>query len=143
MEDQTLLANARNFYFGDLSPDIRWKKASNENPFDEDLLVEKLQQELTGRMQQVGLKKLDRNNQPGPGGILRLDASIEVDPGSRLARYAVGVGVGKSRSVLEIRLTDHRTGREVARYHGYGTGTGLGLKLVGGGARKATSGWDD
>ena len=72
------------------------------------------------------------------GRYVRLDCDLVVEPGSRAARYAVGFGAGKSRSIFEITLRDHASGDELGLYHGYGTGSGMGFKVAGGGARKMT-----
>ena len=137
--DDAALSGAQSVYLGDIEADIQWKKAKNENPFDEDLLVEKTQKEFSRRLRESGALGNFLDSSSGAGaGTIRLETTIEVDPGSRLARYAVGVGAGKSRSVMEIKLVDHASGKEIALFHGYGTGSGMGFKLAGGGARKMT-----
>lgn len=51
---------------------------------------------------------------------------LQLDPGSRAARYWVGFGVGASRVAIEGELVDAKTSRTVARFrHSHGTGGGM------------------
>lgn len=127
-------------YVGDVVTDIQWKREENEAPIDEELLAENLHDRLLERLREYRVFSEVSTEEPEEGavGVLRLDCDLDVEPGSRAARYMVGFGAGKSRSILEIHLRDHATGEEVALYHGYGAGSGMGLKLAGGSARKMT-----
>ena len=99
-----------------------------------------VREQLAARLQESGALGSYLATAPAAGeaGYLRLDCTVVVDPGSRAARYAVGFGAGKSRSIFEIHLLDHASSKELGLYHGYGVGSGMGVKLVGGGARKMT-----
>jgi hypothetical protein len=138
--DPAALGDYSAVYMGEVSADIQWKKESNEAPIEEDLLAEHLHDEIVSRLRETGVlgTVLEETPEAGAGGYLRLDCDVVVEPGSRAARYAFGLGTGKSRSILEIHLIDHASGEEIGLYHGHGIGTGIGLKLVGGGARKMT-----
>lgn len=128
-------------FIGDVQSDIQWKNERNEAPIDEDLLNEKIQELLDQRLRESNVfgEILDGPPEQGASkGVVQLDCDLTVEPGSRAARWAVGFGAGKSRSILEIHMIDHATGEEIGRYHGYGVGSGMGLKLAGGGARKMT-----
>ena len=140
VKDPSVLAGYQGVYLGAVKADIHWKKESNDQPMEEDLLTENLQIELLANLRESGVlgKVLTEAPAEGATGYLRLDCDLEVEPGSRAARYAVGLGAGKSRSILEIHLRDHESGAEVGRYHGHGIGSGMGFKLAGGGARKMT-----
>lgn len=143
VEDVAALKAYEGVYIGDLESDIQWKKKQNEAPIDEDLLDEKLREKLAMNLKSSGFFGTYHESPPsaGNGRIVRLDCSLVVEPGSRAARWAVGFGAGKSRSILEIHLRDHQTGEELGLYHGYGVGSGMGFKLAGGSARKMT--YDD
>ena len=53
---------------------------------------------------------------------------LELNPGSRAARYWVGFGAGASRVAVEGELVDAKTSRTVARFrHARGTGTSGGF----------------
>jgi hypothetical protein len=138
--DPSVLAGVQGVYLGDMTVDIQWKNERNEAPIEEDLLEENLVEQLTARLEESRVfgPVLESAPEEGAPGYLRLDCTVEVEPGSRAMRYAVGFGAGKSRSILEIHLVDHATGEEVGLYHGYGVGSGMGFKLAGGGARKMT-----
>lgn len=125
---------------GQVTVAIHWNKAGKEQPIDEQILVGKIQEELGINLRSSTMFRQVLTAPPpaGTAGVLRLDCDLQVEPGSRAMRYMVGFGAGKSKSVLEILLRDHATGRQIGRYHGYGTGSGMGLKMVGGGARKMT-----
>ena len=140
ISDVETLQSYRGVYVGDLEADIQWKRKENEAPIDEELLTEKMEELLILRLRQskVFPEILEAPPEEGASGYLRLDCNIEVEPGSRLTRWAVGFGAGKSRSIFEIHLKDHTSGEEVGLYHGYGAGTGMGFKLAGGSARKMT-----
>ena len=140
LADPAALGQYQGVYLGDIMADIQWKKERNEAPIDEELLVEKIIEQLTMNLRESGAlgTVLDDPPADGAAGYIRLDCDLVVEPGSRAARYAVGFGAGKSRSVLEIHLRDHASGSELGLYHGYGTGSGMGFKLAGGGARKMT-----
>jgi hypothetical protein len=136
--DLEVLRAVEGVYLGDLKVDIQWKKEENEAPIDEDLLQENFRDQLLETLRaKAPLGDVhDQAPDPGAQSIVRLDGTLEVEPGSRAARYVVGMGAGKSRSILEIHLIDHASGKEIGLYHGYGTGTGMGFKIAGGGARK-------
>ena len=140
IEDVAALKAYQGVYIGDLESDIQWKKKSNEAPIDEDLLDEKLREQLTMNLKNTSFfgKLHDAAPAEGTPSIVRLDCELVVEPGSRAARWAVGFGAGKSRSILEITLRDHATGEELGLYHGYGVGSGMGFKLAGGSARRMT-----
>jgi|GEM_PF-4599285 len=140
VDDMARLRAARGVYVGELKSDIQWKKKSNEAPIDEKLLDEKLHTELKQNLLGTSFfgKLLDQAPEAGASGYVRLDCSLVVEPGSRAARWGIGFGAGKSRSILEIHLIDHASGEEIALYHGYGVGSGMGFKLGGGSARKMT-----
>ncbi len=140
VKDPTSLKGYKGAYLGDVSVDIKWKEERNEQPIDEDLLAENVREQLAERLNESGIlgKILDAAPEEGAEDYLRLDCTLEVEPGSRAARYFVGMGAGKSRSIFEIHLRDHASGDELGLYHGYGVGTGMGFKLAGGGARKMT-----
>jgi hypothetical protein len=138
--DRSSLEGVKGVYIGDVTADIQWKKAGNEAPIDEELLVENVREQLGARLRESGAlgNVLDAAPAAGEAGYVRLDCTVVVDPGSRAARYAVGFGAGKSRSIFEIHLKDHASGSDLGLFHGYGVGSGMGIKLVGGGARKMT-----
>lgn len=140
VEDVAALRGYQGVYLGELSSDIQWKKKANEAPIDEDLLDEKLHAELMENLRLTSFfgKTLEEAPSKGKEGYVRLDCTLVVEPGSRAARWAVGFGGGKSRSVLEIKIVDHKSGKELGLYHGYGVGSGMGFKLAGGSARKMT-----
>lgn len=61
-----------------------------------------------------------------PGILLVRGRVLQLDPGSRAARYWVGFGVGASRVSVEGELVDAETSRTVARFrHSQGTGGGV------------------
>jgi hypothetical protein len=138
VDDRSTLQGIKGVYLGEVIADIQWKKAENEAPIDEELLVESIREQLGARLRESGAlgSLLDGAPAGGEAGYVRLDCTLTVEPGSRAARYVVGFGAGKSRSILEIRLRDHATGAELGLYHGYGVGSGMGFKVAGGGARK-------
>ena len=140
VEDMQALKSARGVYIGDLVSDIQWKRPENEAPIDEKLLDEYFEEQLSMNLKNSSFFGDYHDSAPAEGteGIVRLDCKVEVEPGSRTARYLVGFGAGKSRSLLEITLRDHASGEEIGLYHGYGVGSGMGFKLVGGTARKMT-----
>ncbi|MEM7350384.1 MAG: DUF4410 domain-containing protein [Acidobacteriota bacterium] len=140
VESVEALKEAKGVYIGDLVSDIQWKRAENEAPLDEELLDEYFHDQLSMNLKSTSFfgEYLESAPAEGAEGIVRLDCKIEVEPGSRTARYLVGFGAGKSRSILELTLIDHATGEELGLYHGYGVGSGMGFKLVGGTARKMT-----
>ncbi len=125
---------------GETNTDIAWKKASNEAPLQERELDSQLREQLSQRFKKSGLysQVLDEPQASAEDDYLRLDCTLEVEPGSRMLRYAVAGGAGKSRSLLECEFIDNSDGRVLALYHGYGAGTGMGFKLGGGGAAKMT-----
>lgn len=124
---------------GEVSSDIQYKKADKDSPIDEQLLDEKIREQVLMRLRESGLFETVLESPPEDGeGVIRLDVELVVDPGSRAARYVVGFGAGKSQSIIEIFMRDHKTGEELGKYHGYGSGSGMGFKLAGGGARKMT-----
>ncbi len=125
---------------GTTSTDIAWKKASNEAPLQERELDAQLREQLLERLSNSGLygSVLSEPQAADEDDYMRVDCELEVEPGSRMLRYAVGGGAGKSRSLLECEFVDQASGRVLAVYHGYGSGTGLGFKLGGGGAAKMT-----
>jgi hypothetical protein len=138
VEDPSSLDGVKGVYFGEVVVDIQWKKAENEQPIDEELLVENIREQLGARLRETSAlgSLLDAAPAAGEAGYIRLDCTLTVEPGSRAARYAVGFGAGKSRSIFEITLVDHASGAELGLFHGYGEGSGMGFKLAGGGARK-------
>ncbi len=140
IEDEAKLSAVRSVYLGTLTADIQWKKAQNESKLDEDLLVEKMHEQLLKRLRESGALGTVLDGPPAKGetGAVRIDAELIVEPGSRAARYVVGMGAGKSRSILELEINDHASGDEIAHCHGYGVGSGMGFKIGGGGARKMT-----
>ena len=125
---------------GETATDIAWKKASNEAPLQERELDAQLREQLLRRLSKSGLysRVLDEPKASLEDNHLRLDCTLDVEPGSRMLRYAAGGGAGKSRSVLECEFIDSSDGRVLAMYHGYGSGTGMGFKIGGGGAAKMT-----
>lgn len=125
---------------GEIAVDIQWKNPDRESDIDDSILVEKIRDHLTKRLEETGLYQevAGEPAEEGAAGWLRLDVDLSVDPGSRAARYVVGLGAGKSRSILKIHLKDHASGEELGLYHGHGTGSGMGFKLGGGSARKMT-----
>jgi len=125
---------------GETTTDIAWKKASNEAPLQERELDAQLREQLAERLEKSGLfsQVLGEARASANDDYLRIDCTLEVEPGSRMLRYAVGGGAGKSVSLLECELIHNADGRVLALYHGYGAGTGLGFKLGGGGAAKMT-----
>lgn len=140
VDDRASLEGVKGVYLGEVTVDIQWKKAENEAPIDEQLLVENVRQQLGENLQTSGALGSYLSAAPAAGekGYLRLDCVVTVEPGSRAARYAVGFGAGKSRSIFEIHLRDHASGGELGLFHGYGEGSGMGFKLAGGGAKKMT-----
>lgn len=140
VDDRAAIDGLKGVYLGDVSVDIQWKKAENEAPIDEQLLVENVRQQLGENLKTSGALGPFLTAAPAAGekGYLRLDCVVTVEPGSRAARYAVGFGAGKSRSIFEIHMRDHASGGEVGLFHGFGVGSGMGFKLAGGGARKMT-----
>ncbi len=140
VQDVEALKGYKGVYIGDVATDIQWKNERNEAPIDEELLDEKIVEHLLLNLRESAAlgEVLESAPAEGAEGYLRLDCDLTVEPGSRAARYVVGFGAGKSRSIFEIHLRDHQTGEEVGLYHGYGVGTGMGFKLAGGGARKMT-----
>lgn len=125
---------------GETITDIAWKKASNEAPLQERELDAQLREQLSARLGKSGLftQVLDDTRAATDSGYLRIDCKLDVEPGSRMMRYAVGGGAGKSRSILECEFIDSSDDRVLALYHGYGAGTGMGFKIGGGGAAKMT-----
>ncbi len=126
-------------YIGDVHSDMLWEDEEKEKPMDEHKLDQEIHERVLARLTKTGaLGEVLHRGEPEPDaeGYLRLDCTLAVDPGHRGKRYISASG--KSRSVLEIVLRDHRTGQRVALFHGYGIGTGLGFKAFGGGARKMT-----
>lgn len=125
---------------GETITDIAWKKASNEAPLQERELDAQLREQLSARLGKSGLftEVLDDTRAATESGYLRIDCKLDVEPGSRMMRYAVGGGAGKSRSILECEFIDSSDDRVLALYHGYGAGTGMGFKIGGGGAAKMT-----
>lgn len=125
---------------GETITDIAWKKASNEAPLQERELDAQLREQLSARLGKSGLftQVLDDTRAATDSGYLRIDCKLDVEPGSRMMRYAVGGGAGKSRSILECEFIDSSDDRVLALYHGYGAGTGIGFKIGGGGAAKMT-----
>jgi hypothetical protein len=140
VEDRSALDGIEGVYIGEVTVDIQWKKAENEQPIDEELLVENVREQLTARLRESGAlgTVVDEAPAAGEARYVRLDCTLEVEPGSRAARYVVGFGAGKSRSIFEIHLIDHASGNELGLFHGYGVGSGMGFKLAGGGSRKMT-----
>ncbi len=125
---------------GETITDIAWKKASNEAPLQERELDAQLREQLSARLGKSGLftQVLDDTRAATDSGYLRIDCKLDVEPGSRMMRYALGGGAGKSRSILECEFIDSSDDRVLALYHGYGAGTGMGFKIGGGGAAKMT-----
>ena len=140
VHDPDRLATYREVVIGDIETEIVWKKDGKETPIDEQLLRDRIRQELTETLRASGLfeRVWDASPESGRTGVLRIDCDLLVEPGNRAARYVVGLGAGKSKSVLELHLEDFADGRELGLYHGYGVGSGLGFKVAGGGARKMT-----
>ena len=140
VEDSDLLKSFTSVYLGDLVTDIQWKEERNEAPIDEELLDEKLGEQFTMRLTESGALGSVLSEAPAEGtaGAARIDCDLTVEPGSRAARYVVGFGAGKSRSILECHIRDHASDADAAFFHAYGVGSGMGFKLVGGGARKMT-----
>lgn len=139
VEKPEALRDVAGVYLGDVHVDIQWKKAENEQPIDEELLTENVRDQMAERLRtSAALGKYLEEEPDGKGSYVRLDCELTVEPGSRAARYIVGFGAGKSRSIFEIHVVDHESGEELALYHGYGEGSGMGFKLAGGGARKMT-----
>lgn len=140
VDDLEALRSYDRVYIGDVESDIQWKRPENEAPIDEDLLDENLHDRLLERLREyrVFSEVLTEEPEEGAEGVLRLDCYLEVEPGSRAARYVVGFGAGKSRSILEIHMVDHASGEAIGLFHGYGAGSGMGFKLAGGSARKMT-----
>lgn len=140
LQDGVDLGGYKGVYIGETKTDIQWKRPENEAPIDEDLLDEYLREQVVLNLRQSRVlgEVLESAPEKGAKGYVRLDCDLTVEPGSRAMRYVVGFGAGKSRSILEIRLRDHKSGDELALYHGYGVGSGMGFKLAGGGARKMT-----
>ncbi len=138
IKDPDALAAVEEVYLGEMKVDIQWKKERNEAPIDEELLQEYLVEQLTANLKESrALGSFLEEKPKGKAATrVRIDADLEVEPGSRLMRYAVGFGAGKSRSILELHLIDDESGEEIALYHGYGVGSGMGFKLAGGTARK-------
>ena len=138
--DQEALKAHDRAVIGTTSTDIAWKRAENEAPLQERELDAQLREQLLERLNESGLYSdvLSEPNAADGENYLRVDCVLEVEPGSRLLRYAAGGGAGKSRSILECEFVDQASGRVLAMYHGYGSGTGLGFKLAGGGAAKMT-----
>ena len=138
--DRDALATFDVVAIGETTTDIAWKKASNEAPLQERELDAQLREQLSERLEKSGLygRILDEPQASAEDDYLRIDCKLEVEPGSRMLRYAAGGGAGKSRSVLECEFIDSSDGRVLALYHGYGAGTGMGFKLGGGGAAKMT-----
>lgn len=122
---------------GDLETQFHWKNPEKQSPIDEGLLQDKIKQYLLENLRGAGLFGRVEDS-CSEGAALRLDCTLEVEPGSRAARYLVGFGAGKSKSVFEIHLRDNESKDDHGLYHGYGTGSGMGFKLAGGGARKMT-----
>ena len=139
-EDLSALKDSKGVYIGELVSDIQWKRKENEAPIDEDLLNEYFEEQLAMNLKSSSFFGKFHDSAPAEGaeGIVRIEGKIEVEPGSRTARYLVGFGAGKSRSILELTLIDHATGKELGLFHGYGVGSGMGFKLAGGSARKMT-----
>jgi hypothetical protein len=125
---------------GETITDIAWKKASNEAPMQERELDAQLREQLSARLGKSGLfsQVLDDTHAAADSSYLRIDCKLDVEPGSRMMRYALGGGAGKSRSILECEFIDSSDDRVLALYHGYGAGTGMGFKIGGGGAAKMT-----
>lgn len=140
VKDRAALQAASGYYLGEMAVDIQWKKEENEAPMEEDILAENLHDQLLDRLRTSHALGEFHSEPPAEGaaGVVRIDCDLVVEPGSRAARYVVGFGAGKSKSILEIHLRDHSSGETLALYHGYGTGSGMGFKLAGGGARKMT-----
>lgn len=140
IHDVAQLRGYSGVYVGEIEVDIHWKKEDKETPVDEELLKDKIREHLLLNLRELGVFDEISDRRPGDDteGMIRLDCDLLVEPGNRAVRYLVGFGAGKSKSILEIHLNDHRTGEELGLYHGYGTGSGMGFKLAGGGARKMT-----
>ncbi len=143
VDDPQELQQYKRVAIGDVTTDVQWKREANESPIDEQLLSDKIREHLLMNIRESGLfeevlEKVPQDEPEGSTPIVRLDCDLLVEPGSRAARYFVGMGAGKSKSILEIHLRDHATDRDLGLYHGYGVGTGMGFKVAGGGARKMT-----
>ena len=138
--DREALTSVETVVIGTTATDIAWKKASNEAPLQERELDAQLREQLHERLSNSGLYRTVHSEPQATNedNYMRVDCELEVEPGSRMLRYAVGGGAGKSRSLLECEFVDQASGRVLALYHGYGAGTGLGFKLGGGGAAKMT-----
>lgn len=117
---------------------IHWKKKERQSPIEEAELIDIVRRELAKKLSEAAVyeKVLDRvPSGKMEGRWLFVDAEFTVEPGSRAARYLVGMGAGKSKSILELRLYDPKKKDRLGLYHGYGSGVGV-LKLAGGGAAK-------
>jgi hypothetical protein len=125
---------------GEIATEIAWKKEGKDTPVDEALLKDKIRERLLLELRESGRfeKVWEAAPEKERPGVLRLDCDLLVEPGNRATRYLVGFGAGKSKSILEVKLTDFVSQKEIGLYHGYGTGSGMGFKLGGGGARKMT-----
>lgn len=126
-------------YIGEVRTDIAYQDRQKA-AVDGEELSSNMRQRFFKRLVKAKLFDVVLGN-PVPEGepnALRLDFDLVVDPGSRAARFAVGLGAGKSKSVLEILMKDHETGELVGKYHGYGSGSGIAIKPGGGSATKMT-----
>ncbi len=143
VNDPEELGKYRRVAIGEVTTDVKWKREANESPIDEEILSDKIREHVLKNLRESGLfvevlEKVPQGEPEGSQPIVRLDCDLMVEPGSRAARYFVGMGAGKSKSILEIYLRDHATDRDLGLYHGYGVGSGMGFKVAGGGARKMT-----
>ena len=138
--DPAAMRGYRGVYLGEVVADIHWKEGRNVASIEEDLLQENLGKQVAERLRESRVlgELLAAAPPAGAEGYLRLDCKVDVQPGSRMKRFAIGLGAGRSKSVLELRMVDHASGEEVGLYHGFGVGSGMGLKLAGGGVGKMT-----
>ena len=74
--------------------------------------------------------------------ILRLKPNITLQYGSKTARALVGMGAGKSKTIIRIEIFDGRSGDHIGYFNGYGSGSAW---FVGGstGAGVSTMAQDD
>jgi ankyrin repeat protein len=121
-------------YLGNITVTVEEKKKK----IDKQKLAEMVEKELRANLEVSGYFSVvaaDPPSEESQEKWLRIDADLSVDPGSRAARYWVGFGAGKSKSVLEVFFKDHETGTQVAKYHGKGSGS---IGVGGGNAAKMT-----
>jgi hypothetical protein len=67
---------------------------------------------LTGEIRGVEVKEAESG---GPGSLVVSAKVVEMDPGSKAARYWAGFGAGAARARLEITVTDGASGKVLLR----------------------------